>query len=449
MNTILIKDAKIINDGTSYKGSLLIEGEKISKIFRDNIPDSVLKNATVIDADGKWVLPGVIDTHVHFREPGLTEKGDFESESRAAVAGGVTTVFDMPNTNPQTTSAAMVEQKAEIASKKCLTNYGFYIGATNENVDEIKNLDPKSVAGVKIFMGISTGGMLVNSKKSLEDIFASAKVPVVTHNEDVEMINANAEAIKAKYSEGQVPIFEHMNIRSSDACYKCTSYVIDLAKKYGTQLHVLHLSTKKEIALFDRNADIENKKITAEVCPNYLWFDETDYERLGAKIKCNPAIKKEKSRENLLIGLEQGSIDTVASDHSPHLLSQKQGDALTATSGIPSIQHTLPMMLQLAKKSNLSREQVVEKMCHNPAKIFKLEKRGYIRKGYFADLVIISPDDPYTIEEKDLLYKCGWSPMVGEQLQYKVAMTFVNGNLVYNEGKINDEKKGQRVSFDR
>jgi len=449
MNTILIKDAKIINDGTSYKGSLLIEGEKISKIFRDNIPDSVLKSATVIDADGKWVLPGVIDTHVHFREPGLTEKGDFASESRAAVAGGVTTVFDMPNTNPQTTSAAMVEQKAEIASKKCLTNYGFYIGATNENVEEIKNLDPKSVAGVKIFMGISTGGMLVNSKKSLEDIFASAKVPVVTHNEDVEMIQANAEAIKAKYPEGQIPIAEHMNIRSSDACYKCTSYVIDLAKKYGTQLHVLHLSTKKEIALFDRNVDIENKKITAEVCPNYLWFDETYYDRLGAKIKCNPAIKKEKSRENLLLGLEQGSIDTVASDHSPHLLSQKEGDALTAASGIPSIQYTLPMMLQLAKKSNLTREQVVEKMCHNPAKIFKLEKRGYIRKGYYADLVIVSPDDPYTIEEKDLLYKCGWSPMVGEQLQYKVAMTFVNGNLVYDEGKINEDKKGQRVSFDR
>ncbi len=449
MNTILIKDAKIINDGTSYKGSLLIEGEKISKIFRDNIPDNVLKSATVIDADGKWVLPGVIDTHVHFREPGLTEKGDFASESRAAVAGGVTTVFDMPNTNPQTTSAAMVEQKAEIASKKCLTNYGFYIGATNENVEEIKNLDPKSVAGVKIFMGISTGGMLVNSKKSLEDIFASAKVPVVTHNEDVEMIQANAEAIKAKYPEGQIPIAEHMNIRSSDACYKCTSYVIDLAKKYGTQLHVLHLSTKKEIALFDRNVDIENKKITAEVCPNYLWFDETYYDRLGAKIKCNPAIKKEKSRENLLLGLEQGSIDTVASDHSPHLLSQKEGDALTAASGIPSIQYTLPMMLQLAKKSNLTREQVVEKMCHNPAKIFKLEKRGYIRKGYYADLVIVSPDDPYTIEEKDLLYKCGWSPMVGEQLQYKVAMTFVNGNLVYDEGKINEDKKGQRVSFDR
>lgn len=449
MNTILIKDAKIINDGTSYKGSLLIEGEKISKIFRDNIPDSVLKSATVIDADGKWVLPGVIDTHVHFREPGLTEKGDFESESRAAVAGGVTTVFDMPNTNPQTTTAALVEQKAEIASKKCLTNYGFYIGATNENVDEIKNIDPKSVAGVKIFMGISTGGMLVNSKQSLEDIFASAKVPVVTHNEDEAMIKANTEAIKAKYPEGQVPISEHMFIRSSDACYKCTSFVIDLAKKHGTQLHVLHLSTKKEIALFERNVDIENKKITAEVCPNYLWFDETDYDRLGAKIKCNPAIKKEKSRENLLKGLEQGSIDTVASDHSPHLLSQKQGDALSAASGIPSIQHTLPMMLQLAKKGNFTREQVVEKMCHNPAKIFKIEKRGFIRKGYYADLVIVSPDDPYTIEEKDLLYKCGWSPMVGEQLQYKVTQTFVNGNLVYDEGKINGDKKGQRVSFDR
>ncbi len=449
MSTILIKDAKIINDGTSYKGSLLIEGEKISKIFRDNIPDSVLKSATVIDADGKWVLPGVIDTHVHFREPGLTEKGDFASESRAAVAGGVTTVFDMPNTNPQTTTIEALESKAKIASEKCLANYGLYIGATNENVDVIKNLDPKSVAGVKIFMGISTGGMLVNSKQSLEDIFASAKVPVVTHNEDEAMIKANTEEWKKKFPEGQIPISEHMNIRSSDACYKCTSYVIDLAKKYGTQLHVLHLSTKKEIALFERNVDIDNKKITAEVCPNYLWFDETDYERLGAKIKCNPAIKKEKSRENLLQGLEQGSIDTVASDHSPHLLSQKEGDALTATSGIPSIQYTLPMMLQLAKKGNFTREQVVEKMCHNPAKIFKIEKRGFIRKGYYADLVIVSPDDPYTIEEKDLLYKCGWSPMVGEQLQYKVTQTFVNGNLVFDEGKINDSKKGQRVSFDR
>ena len=379
----------------------------------------------------------------------LTEKGDFASESLAAVAGGVTTVFDMPNTNPQTTTIEAVEQKAKIASEKCLCNYGFFIGATNENVDVIKNLDPKSVAGVKIFMGISTGGMLVNSKQSLENIFASSKVPVVTHNEDEEMIKANTEEWKKKFPEGQIPISEHMFIRSSDSCYKCTSYVIDLAKKYGTQLHVLHVSTKKEIALFEHNVDIENKKITAEVCPNYLWFDDRDYERLGAKIKCNPAIKKEKSRENLLKGLADGYIDTVASDHSPHLLSQKEGDALTAASGIPSIQYTLPMMLQLAKKGNFSREQVVEAMCHNPAKIFKIEKRGYIRKGYYADLVIVSPDDPYTISESDLLYKCGWSPMVGEQLQYKVTQTFVNGNLVYDEGSINGEKKGQRVTFDR
>ncbi|MCQ2200160.1 MAG: dihydroorotase [Paludibacteraceae bacterium] len=450
MDTILIKDAKIINDGTSYKGSLLIEGEKISKIFRDDIPDNVLRTAHVIDVDGAWVMPGVIDTHVHFREPGLDEKGDWETESKAAAMGGVTTVIDMPNTKPQTTNIETLEAKEKIAQTKSRVNYGFCLGATNDNIAEITAVDKNRIAGIKVFMGSSTGGMLVDDKAKLDELFKNAKVPVVTHCEDEKMIAANVEKYKAQYPEGQVPVSEHEFIRSSDACYKSTSLAIDLAKKYGTQLHVAHISTAKEIALFEHELkNVEDKKITAEVTPNHLWFDDRDYPRLGAKIKCNPAIKKEKSRENLLSAVEKGIIDTIASDHSPHLLSQKQGDALTAASGIPCIQHSLPMMLQLAKNGAFTREQVVEKMCHNPAKIFNIEKRGYIRKGYYADIVVVYPNFPYKVEQKDLQYKCGWSPLEGETLQYKVIYTFVNGKLVYNEGVLDDSVRGTAVKFNR
>ncbi|MFA6778516.1 MAG: dihydroorotase [Paludibacteraceae bacterium] len=448
MNTILIHNAKIINEGNSFKGSLLIEGEKISKIFKDEVPENILKNAEVVDADGKWALPGVIDSHVHFREPGFTQKGDFQSESRAAVAGGVTSIMDMPNTSPMTTSMDELDKKAEIASKKCLTNYAFYLGATENNIEEIKHLDPKKVCGIKLFLGSSTGGMHITKEETVKNIFKEAPILLAIHSEDEEMIQANIDKYKAEFGENPIPISYHELIRNSDACYKSTAKAIDWAVQYGTRLHVLHLTTAKELALFS-NKPISDKKITAETCVNYLWFDDQDYERLGAKIKCNPSIKKEKSRNNLLQAIVSGHIDTIATDHAPHLLADKEGDCLHAASGCPSIQHSLPMMLELAKKGNFSREQVVEKMCHNPAKLFNVEKRGFIRKGYFADIVLVEPNSPYQVEKKDLQYKCGWSPLEGATLSYKVTQTFVNGKLVYNNGQINEDNNGMMISFAR
>ncbi|MCQ2219536.1 MAG: dihydroorotase [Paludibacteraceae bacterium] len=448
MSTILIHNAKIINEGNSFKGSLLIEGDKISKIFKDEVPESVLKTAEIIDADGKWALPGVIDTHVHFREPGASQKGDFQSESRAAVAGGVTSIMDMPNNTPQTTSMAEWEKKAELAAQKCLTNYSFYLGATENNLEEIKNVDPKKVCGIKLFIGSSTGNMQINNDEAMKQIFKEAPILLAVHCEDNAMIQANTEKYKAEFGENPIPISYHELIRNSDACYKSTSNAIDMAVRYGTRLHVLHLTTAKELALFS-NKPLADKKITAETCVNYLWFDDQDYERLGAKIKCNPSIKKEKSRDNLLKGIVSGHIDTIATDHAPHLLADKEGDCLHAASGIPSIQHSLPMMLELAKKGNFSREQVVEKMCHNPARLFDVEKRGFLRKGYYADIVLIEPNTHYEVKKEDLQYKCGWSPMEGANLSYKVSQTFVNGKLVYDEGKIDDSVKGKMLSFAR
>lgn len=448
MKNILIHKAKIINEGNSFKGSVLIEGEKITKIFKDNVPENILKSAEIIDGEDKWLLPGVIDTHVHFREPGLTAKADFYTESRAAVAGGITSIMDMPNTNPPTTTMEEIDKKIAIAKEKSLVNFSCYLGATNENIDEVINVDKNKVCGIKVFLGASTGNMRVDDPKVLERIFAESPILVATHNEDETIIASNLKKVKEELGEQPIPISYHEIIRNSDACYKSTSKAIDLATRYGTRLHVLHLTTAKELALFSNKPTTE-KKITAETCVGYLWFDDNDYERLNAKIKCNPAIKKEKSRVNLLKGIEMGHIDTVATDHAPHLLEEKEGDCLQAVSGFPSIQHSLPMMLNLAKKGNFSREQVVEKMCHNPAKIFNIEKRGFIRKGFYADLVLIEPNAAYTVEKKDLEYKCGWSPMEGATLNYKVCKTFVNGKLVYNEGEINDSEKGMLLTFNR
>ncbi len=448
MKNILIHKAKIINEGNSFKGSVLIEGEKITKIFKDNVPENILKSAEIIDGEDKWLLPGVIDTHVHFREPGLTAKADFYTESRAAVAGGITSIMDMPNTNPPTTTMEEIDKKIAIAKEKSLVNFSCYLGATNENIDEVINVDKNKVCGIKVFLGASTGNMRVDDPKVLERIFAESPILVTTHNEDEAIIASNLKKVKEELGEQPIPISYHEIIRNSDACYKSTSKAIDLATRYGTRLHVLHLTTAKELALFSNKPTTE-KKITAETCVGYLWFDDNDYERLNAKIKCNPAIKKEKSRVNLLKGIEMGHIDTVATDHAPHLLEEKEGDCLQAVSGFPSIQHSLPMMLNLAKKGNFSREQVVEKMCHNPAKIFNIEKRGFIRKGFYADLVLIEPNAAYTVEKKDLEYKCGWSPMEGATLNYKVCKTFVNGKLVYNEGEINDSEKGMLLTFNR
>ena len=448
MKNILIHKAKIINEGNSFKGSVLIEGEKITKIFKDNVPENILKSAEIIDGEDKWLLPGVIDTHVHFREPGLTAKADFYTESRAAVAGGITSIMDMPNTNPPTTTMEEIDKKIAIAKEKSLVNFSCYLGATNENIDEVINVDKNKVCGIKVFLGASTGNMRVDDPKVLERIFAESPILVATHNEDEAIIASNLKKVKEELGEQPIPISYHEIIRNSDACYKSTSKAIDLATRYGTRLHVLHLTTAKELALFSNKPTTE-KKITAETCVGYLWFDDNDYERLNAKIKCNPAIKKEKSRVNLLKGIEMGHIDTVATDHAPHLLEEKEGDCLQAVSGFPSIQHSLTMILNLAKKGNFSREQVVEKMCHNPAKIFNIEKRGFIRKGFYADLVLIEPNAAYTVEKKDLEYKCGWSPMEGATLNYKVCKTFVNGKLVYNEGEINDSEKGMLLTFNR
>ena len=448
MKTILIHNAKIINEGNSFKGSLLIEGDKISKIFKDAVPANILQNSEVIDGEGKWLIPGVIDTHVHFREPGLTQKGDIHSESRAAVAGGVTSFMDMPNTIPQTISMELFDQKVELAAQKSLANFSFYLGATNDNIEEIKNADPKKVCGIKVFLGSSTGNMLVNNHDALERIFEQSPVLVATHNEDEEMIKANIQKYKAEFGDNPIPIIYHELIRSSDACYKATAKAVELAQKYNTRLHVLHLSTEKELALFE-NKPLSEKRITAETCVGYLWFDDRDYERLGARIKCNPSIKKEKSRLALLKAVENGNIDTIATDHAPHLLSEKEGDALHAVSGFPSIQYSLPMMLELAKKGNFTREQVVEKMCHNPAKLFHIEKRGFIRKGFYADLALIDPNAPYKVKKEDLLYKCGWSPLEDAALSHKITHTFVNGHPVYNQGAFDEKNRGRLIDFVR
>jgi dihydroorotase len=448
MKKILIHKAKIINEGHSYKGSLLIEGDKISKIFKDEVPSNILQNAEVIDGEEKWVIPGVIDTHVHFREPGLTQKGDFYTESKAAIAGGITSFMDMPNTLPQTISMELFNQKAELAAQKSLANFSFYLGATNDNVDELLNVDPQKVCGIKIFMGSSTGNMLVNDRETLNRIFAESPVLIATHNEDEKIIQENIQKYRAEFGDKPIPISYHELIRNSDACYKSTAMTIELAKKHNTRLHVLHLSTEKELALFEKKP-ISEKRITAETCVAYLWFDDRDYERLGARIKCNPSIKKEKSRLSLLKAVESGYIDSIATDHAPHLLSEKEGDALHAVSGIPTIQHSLSMMLELAKKGNFSKEQVVEKMCHNPARMFNIEKRGFIRKGFFADLVIVEPNSPYKIEKDNIMYKCGWSPLEGVTLSHRVTHTFVNGNLVYNEGSFNETEKGRLLNFTR
>ena len=356
--------------------------------------------------------------------------------------------MDMPNTNPQTTSMKEIDNKIALAEKKCLTNFSFYLGATNENIEEVVNVDKTKVCGIKVFVGASTGNMRVDNPAILERIFKESPILVATHNEDEAMIQENLAKVKAELGDQPIPISYHEVIRNSDACYKSTSKVIDLAKKYGTKLHVLHLTTAKEMALFNKKP-LAEKQITAETCVGYLWFDDRDYERLGAKIKCNPSIKKEKSRVNLLKAVEENIIDTIATDHAPHLLSDKEGDCLQAASGYPSIQHSLQMMLELAKKGNFSREQVVEKMCHNPAKLFNIEKRGFIRKGFFADLVLVEPNNPTKVTKESLQYKCGWSPMEGETLNYKICKTFVNGELVYDDGKFNTEKKGKLLVFNR
>lgn len=443
---ILIHQATIVNEGTSFVGSVLIENELITEIYRNEVPTEILNRANVIDAKGLWLLPGAIDDQVHFREPGLTHKGDIASESRAAIAGGVTSFMEMPNTKPQTTTIEMLEQKYDIGAEKAYANYSFYMGATNDNITELRKVNPKEVCGVKVFMGSSTGNMLVDDKKVLQTIFAEVEMLIATHCEKEEIIRENIAKYKAEFGE-DVPIQYHPLIRSAEACYRSSAEAMELADKYQTRLHILHLSTEKEISLFDIKP-LEEKKITGEVCVHHLWFSDKDYPKYGTRIKWNPSVKTAQDRDALLQGLLSNRLDVIATDHAPHLLEEKQGGALKAASGGPLVQHSLQMMLELVKQGKISREQVVHKMCHAPAIMYQIHKRGYIRKGYFADMVLVNPNESYTIDQSNILYKCKWSPLEGETLSTKIEKTFLNGKIAFDNGILNNIK-GERLLFDR
>jgi len=451
MKDIIIKDAKVVNEGKILKDtSILIRNGVIEKIFRDAVPANVLLQAEVIDASGQFLLPGVIDDQVHFREPGLTYKADIESESKAAVAGGITSFMDMPNTIPQTITQDLLEQKYKRASEVSLSNYSFYIGATNDNLEEILKTDPSKVCGIKVFMGSSTGNMLVDNLETLSALFSKSKMLIAVHCEDEIQIQANIACAREKYGE-EVPMSEHPKIRDASACFKSTSKAVELAKKFGTRLHVLHLSTAGEIALFEAGP-VSSKKITNEVCVHHLWFSDSDYEKYGSFIKWNPSIKSANDRQGLLKALNENRIDIIATDHSPHTIEEKGRSYFNCPSGGPLVQHSLVAMLELSRNGKISIEKVVEKMCHAPADLFGIEKRGYIRKGYKADLVLIDTGR-WTVAKENILSKCGWSPFEGETFYYFVNKTFVNGQLVYENdnpnkaGQIHEGVKGERLVF--
>lgn len=442
---ILIQNATIVNEGQSFIGSVLIENDKIKKVYKEPVPEQIINQSKVIDATDKLLIPGAIDDQVHFRQPGLTHKGDIESESRSALAGGVTSFMEMPNTNPQTTNIEELEKKFEIAAESAYANYSFYLGATNNNLDELKKVNPKEVCGVKVFMGSSTGNMLVDKEKALRAIFAEIDILIATHCEKEEIIQKNIEYYKNKLGDN-IPIEYHPLIRSEEACYRSSSEAAKLADKYGTQLHILHLSTAKEISLFS-STPLQDKKITGEVCVHHLWFSDEDYKTYGNKIKWNPAVKTKNDRDELLQGLLSGRLDVIATDHAPHLMSEKQGGSLQAASGGPLVQHSLLMMLELSKQGKISKEKVVEKMCHNPSILYKIDRRGYIREGYYADIVLINNRE-FTINKENILYKCAWSPLEGEQLSHSVETVILNGKIAYNNGEIG-EKSSRRLAFNR
>ena len=447
MSSILIKNATIINEGRTFRGDLLIKDELIVSI---GSPDQseIRQDTKIIDAKGLLLIPGVIDDQVHFREPGLTHKGDIYSESRAAVAGGVTSFMDMPNTNPQTISIDVLNEKYLIGSESSFTNYSFYLGATNTNLNEVLDVDPSSVCGIKLFMGSSTGNMLVDNETALRELFAKTALIVTAHCEDEPMIRKNSEIYRGKYGEG-VPVKMHSMIRSREACFKSSSHAVNLAREFNTRLHILHLSTADELKLFNNNLPLNEKRITGEVCVHHLWFDESSYDDLGTLIKWNPAIKTRFDRDALINGVKNNLIDIIATDHAPHTLAEKTNTYFKAPSGGPLIQHSLVIMLELWHRKVFSLEKIVEMMCHNPAILFNIRKRGFIREGYQADLCLVDPASPWRVSKDNLLYKCGWSPFEGVTFHSKVVKTIVNGTIVYNDGLINEDYRGQRLMFDR
>ena len=447
MSTILIKNATIVNEGTISKKDLLIRDELISAIGLSQnwkIP----AETTIIDAAGVLLLPGVIDDQVHFREPGLIHKGSILSESRAAVAGGVTSFMDMPNTNPQTVSIETLNEKYRLGAENSLINYSFLIGATNNNLDEIMKADPARVCGIKVFLGSSTGNMLVDNEKALHELFRRAHMPVSAHCEDEPTIRRNTDIQRKIYGD-DIPVRLHPLIRSREACFISSSYAIALAKKYNTRLHIFHLSTADEMKLFSNEMPLSEKRITGEVCVHHLWFDDSDYETLGTRIKWNPAIKTKYDRQALIDGVNCDKIDVIATDHAPHTIEEKSDNYLRAPSGGPLVQHSLIIMLELWHRKVISLEKIVEKMCHNPAILFNIKGRGFIKEGYKADLCIVDPDNKWTVSKENILYKCGWSPFEGTTFGSKVIKTIVNGTIVYDNGLIKEDYRGQRLLFDR
>lgn len=440
----LISNATIVNEGQSFCGSIVIDNDIICDVLTDKTPSGNFDRT--IDAKGCLVLPGIIDTHVHFREPGLTQKADMESESRAAAFGGITTYFDMPNTSPQTTSIECLEDKFSRAEATSHVNYSFFFGATNDNVDAFPKLDIHRIPGIKLFMGASTGNMLVDNDKSLETIFRTSPLPIMTHCEDSAIIADNVKKYR-KEGEDDLPIEFHPLIRSREACIKSTEKAIAMAKKFGTRLHVAHISTKEELELIEKNDFTTlDKKITAEAALSHIIFCEDDYKEKGALIKCNPAIKSKDDRDAIRQALSDGIITTIGTDHAPHLITDKQGGALKATSGMPSLQFSLPSMLTLADQGIVSIERIAYLMAHNPARLFSIRERGFIRKGFKADLAIVC-HEPFTVTKDIIQSKCNWSPLEGTQLSWRVTHTICNGNIVFENGKINKEYKGEAVTF--
>ena len=444
-----IKNATLVNEGQTFVASVFVSDGKIAKIVRDGqVPEPVEGPAwEVIDATGKYLIPGIIDEHVHFREPGLTHKADIYTESRAAVAGGVTSFMDMPNTNPQTTTQELLQQKFDLAAEKSLANYSFYLGATNDNLAEVVKTDPKRVCGIKLFMGSSTGNMLVDKNEILVRLFRESPCLIAAHCEDEQTIHENTVRCKDLAAKGEViaDASIHPFVRTMEACYKSSAKAVDMAEKFGARLHVMHISTQKELSLFRNDIPLKDKKITAETCPHYLWFDNHDYEAKSFAIKCNPAIKSHRDKEALRQALRDGLIDTIGTDHAPHLKEEKfTGDYFTSKSGFPSIQHSLDVMTEM-----FDMPLLVQLMCHNPAILYQIDRRGFIREGYYADLALVDMNANHRILDNDEYSKCGWTPYNGLEVHSRVTHTFVNGNLVFENGTFHEEAKGARLMFNR
>lgn len=451
MTPILIKNASIVNENNIFMGSVFLQNNLIAKIFEGTISTEQIENlpseTRIIDAIGQYLLPGIIDDQVHFREPGLTHKGTIHSESRAAVAGGITSYMEMPNTVPNVFTQQLLEEKYQLAANSSFANYSFFMGASNTNLEEVLKTNPQNVCGIKVFMGSSTGNMLVDNRETLEALFAKSKMLIALHCEDEKTIRENLQVAKNNFGE-QIPVQQHPVIRSAEACYLSSSLAVELARKHNTRIHILHISTAKETSLFE-SIPLREKRITAEACVHHLWFCDDDYQRLGNFIKWNPAIKSTSDRNAIWKALLDNRIDVVATDHAPHTIAEKQNSYLTAPSGGPLVQHSLVAMLEFHHQKKISLQQVVTKMCHNVAELFEIEKRGFIRESYYADLVLVDLNSPWTVTKSNILAACGWSPFEGVSFQSKVTHTFVNGQLVFENGTINESIRGQRLLFTR